>query len=123
MAIVDPSEGTVRALQTLRNAHGDSYTHAFPSMTRGRAATWAADAPTVDQKVMWVVSRSAKRAGLEHMAPHDLRRTHITEGLNTGATVADMQAQAGHANAATTLRYAQATEAVQRRQRINFRFA
>ena len=50
-------------------------------------------------------------------------RTHITEGLNTGATVADMQAQAGHVNAATTLRYAQATDAVQRRHRINFRFA
>ena len=123
VAIVDPSEGTVRALQTLRNAQSGGYTYVFPSMTRGRAATWAADTPTVDQTVMRVVSQTAKRAGLGELAPHDLRRTHITEGLNTGATVADMQAQAGHANAATTLRYAQATEAVQRRHRINFRFA
>ena len=122
-AIVDPSEGTVRALQSLRNAQGGNYTHVFPAMTRGRTATWAADTPTVDQTVMRVVSQTAKRAGLGDLAPHDLRRTHITEGLNTGATVADMQAQAGHVNAATTLRYAQATEAVQRRHRINFRFA
>lgn len=123
VGIVDPSERTVRALQSLRNAQGGGYTHVFPSMTRGRTATWAADTPTVDQTVMRVVSQTAKRAGLGDLAPHDLRRTHITEGLNTGATVADMQAQAGHANAATTLRYAQATEAVQRRHRINFRFA
>ena len=123
VALVDPSEGTVGALQSLRQAQGDSYTHVFPSMTRGRAATWAADTPTVDQTVMRVVSQTAKRAGLGNLAPHDLRRTHITEGLNTGATVADMQAQAGHVNAATTLHYAQATDAVQRRHRINFRFA
>ena len=123
MAIVDPSGGTVGALQSLRQAQGGNYTYVFPAMTRGRTATWAADTPTVDQTVMRVVSQTAKRAGLGNLAPHDLRRTHITEGLNTGATVADMQAQAGHVNAATTLRYAQATEAVQRRHRINFRFA
>ena len=64
-----------------------------------------------------------KTGGLADLAPHDLRRTQITEGLNTGATVADMQAQAGHVNAAMTLRYAQATVVVQRRHRINFRFA
>lgn len=44
VAIVDPSEGTVRALRTLRSAQGDNYTRVFPSMTRGRKATWAADA-------------------------------------------------------------------------------
>ena len=123
VAIVDPSEGTVRALESVRNAQGDRYIYVFPSMTRGRTATWAADTPTVDQTVMRVVSQTARRAGLGDLAPHDLRRTHITEGLNTGATVADMQAKAGHANAATTLRYAQATDAVRRRHRINFRFA
>lgn len=113
VAIVDPCEGTVRALQSLRDAQGGSYTHSFPAMTRGRTAAWAADTPTVDQTVLRVVSQTAKRAGLGDLAPHDLRRTHITEGLNTGATVADMQAQAGHANAATTLRYAQVTDAHQ----------
>ena len=63
---------------------------------------------------------TARKAGIGRVAPHDLRRTHITEGLNTGATVADMQAQAGHVNAATTLRYAQAHEAQERRRRISF---
>ena len=123
VAIVDPSEATVGALQSWRNAQAGDYTYVFPLMTRGRTATWAADTPTVDQTVMRVVSETAKRAGLGDLAPHDLRRTHITEGLNTGATVANMQALAGHVNAATTLHYAQATDAVQRRHRINFRFA
>ena len=93
------------------------------ALYRGQLRHWPADTPTVDQSVMRVVSQTAKRAGLADLVLHDLRRTHITEGLNTGATVADMQAQAGHVNAATTLRYAQATEVVQRRHRINFRFA
>ncbi|MDE2819061.1 MAG: tyrosine-type recombinase/integrase [Chloroflexota bacterium] len=62
VAIVDPSEGTVQALQSLRHAQGGSYTHVFPSMTRERTATWAADTPTVDQTAMRVVSQTAKRA-------------------------------------------------------------
>ena len=64
VALVDPSEGTVGALQSLRHAQAGNYTHVFPSMTRGRTATWAADTPTVDQTVMRVVSQTAKRAGL-----------------------------------------------------------
>ena len=63
-AIVDPSEATLRALQSLRDAQGEGYTYVFPSMTRGRTATWAADTPTVDQTVMRVVSQTAKLAGL-----------------------------------------------------------
>ncbi len=43
VAIVDPSEGTIRALRSLRDAQGGGYTYVFPSMTRGRTATWARD--------------------------------------------------------------------------------
>ncbi len=123
VAIVDASEGTVRALQSLRNAQGGNYAYVLPSMTRRRTATWASDIPTVDQTIMRVVSRTAKLVGLEDPAPHDLRRTHITEELNTGATVADIQAQAGHVNAATTLRNAQASHAQARREKIRLPFA
>ena len=67
-----------------------------------------------------IVNNTARKAGIGHVAPHDLRRTHITIALNGGATVADMQAQAGHVNAATTLLYAQGHDAQERRRRINF---
>ena len=44
--------------------------------------------------------------------------TLITAGLESGGHVRDLQDQAGHANAATTLRYAQASDA-QARTREN----
>ena len=64
---------------------------------------------------MRAVSRTADLAGLGDLAPHDQRRTYITDGLNTGATVVDMQA-----HAPTILRYAQPAEAKSRHLRIAF---
>ena len=40
--------------------------------------------------------------------------------LDNGVPLRDMQVQAGHANPATTLRYAQPSEAKARRERIVF---
>ena len=63
---------------------------------------------------------SGKRIGIERLSAHDLRRAHITLALNNGARLYDMQAQAGHANAATTLLWARSTDANARRMRIAF---
>lgn len=123
VATVDPSARTSTALENLQIAQSNVYDHVFPSMTRGKNSRFAEDKPCSDKTVDRVVKATAAKANLGDLAPHDLRRTHITEGLNAGATVADMQAQAGHVNASTTLRYAQATEATKRRDRISFRFA
>ena len=123
VAIVDPSDRTRTALDDLEIAQGSTYTYVFPAMTRGRKPTFAEDQPLTDKTVDRVVKLTADKAQLGELAPHDLRRTHITEGLNSGASIADMQAQAGHVNASTTLNYAQATDAVKRRDRITFRFA
>lgn len=123
VAIVDPSMKTEVALDDLRRMQEDAYTYIFPNMTPGKSSQFAEDLPCSDKTVDRVVKATATKAGLGDLAPHDLRRTHITEGLNSGATVADMQAQAGHVNASTTLHYAQATNAVKRRERITFRFA
>lgn len=123
VAIVDPSTKTLMALQDLETAQGTTYQYVFPSMTRGKNPSFADDRPCSDKTVDRIVKATADKAQLGELAPHDLRRTHITEGLNSGATIADMQAQAGHVNASTTLGYAQATDAVKRRDRITFRFA
>ena len=119
VAIVDHSPVTKMALLTLEEAQGGAYRHVFPRMTAGCNALFAKDKPVFDQKVALIVNNTARKAGIGHMAPHDLRRTHITIALNGGATVADMQAQAGHVNAATLL-YAQGHDAQERRRRINF---
>ena len=120
VAIIDHSPVTKMALQTLAEAQGAVYHCIFPRMTAGRNALFAQDKPVFDQKVALIVNNTARKAGIGHVAPHDLRRTHITIALNGGATVADMQAQAGHVNAETTLLYAQGHDAQQRRRRIYF---
>ena len=43
--------------------------------------------------------------------------------LESGGHVRDLQEQAGHANAATTLRYAQASDARARKEKIRLPFA
>lgn len=58
-----------------------------------------------DQAVYNMLRERARRAGLPHMTPHDLRRTFVGDALDLGidlATVADI---AGHASADTTRRY------------------
>ena len=69
---------------------------------------------------MRLLSRSSARAGIGHLSAHDLRRTHITLALDRGAPLQDMQAQAGHANPSTTLRYAQPSDAKDRRATDRF---
>lgn len=120
VAIADVTAGTVRAMQTLRAAQGQEYEFVFPRMTRGKGARFADDKPANSQTVMTVVTRTANLADVGHISPHDLRRTHITTALDNGATLADMQAQAGHSRGETTLRYAQAIQAKARRGRIQF---
>ena len=115
VAIVDHSPVTKMALQALAEAQGGAFRYVFPRMTIGRNPLFAADKPVFDQRVALIVKSTARKAGIGHVAPHDLRRSHITIALNGGATVADMQAQAGHVNAASTLLYAQ-----ERRRRISF---
>ena len=107
-AILDSTEGTELALRRLRESQVETSQFLFASTTPGRGTKWLADTPTSDEVVALVVGKAAKLAGLGKLAAHDLRRTLITMGLESGGHVKDLQDQAGHANAATTLRYAQA---------------
>ena len=51
-------------------------------------------------------------------APHDARRTLLTDILNNGGSVADAQFIAGHSNPQTTLRYAKVSDAKEVKGRI-----
>lgn len=79
------------------------------------------DISVTDKTVYNVVKETARRADLE-FAPHDIRRTHITELLANDGLLADVQAQAGHTTAAMTLHYAQPVEAHKRRNRFKTRY-
>ena len=119
-AIADVTEATKRALLALWQAQAGAYDCLFPTMTAGRNPRFEADEPMSAQTIVRLLSRSSKRAAIGHLSAHDLRRTHITLALDNGAPLQDMQAQAGHANPSTTLRYAQPSDAKSRRERIAF---
>jgi site-specific recombinase XerD len=60
----------------------------------------------LSQNVVWYVVRSCcKRAGLDHIAPHDLRRTCAKLCHSSGGELEQIQFLLGHASVQTTERY------------------
>ena len=60
----------------------------------------------ISQNVVWYVVRSCcQRAGLEHIAPHDLRRTCAKLCHDRGGELEQIQFLLGHASVQTTERY------------------
>jgi site-specific recombinase XerD len=60
----------------------------------------------ISQNVVWyVVKTCAERAGLEHIAPHDLRRTCAKLCHSSGGELEQIQFLLGHASVQTTERY------------------
>ena len=119
-AIADITDETIQSLTALWEAQDGAYDHIFPTMTAGYNPRFYTDEAMNAETIVRVVSGGGRRIGIERLSAHDLRRTHITLALNSGAPLSDMQAQAGHANAATTLLYARPADAKTRRARIAF---
>ena len=60
----------------------------------------------ISQNVVWhVVSKACLRSGLEHIAPHDLRRTCAKLCHSTGGELEQIQFLLGHVSVQTTERY------------------
>ena len=60
----------------------------------------------ISQNVVWyVVKTCCQRAGLEHIAPHDLRRTCAKLCHSNGGELEQIQFLLGHASVQTTERY------------------
>ena len=66
------------------------------------------------QALMMRLRRRAEEAGISHCSPHDLRRTFVSQALESGADLAMVQALAGHASPATTQRYDRRPEEAKR---------
>jgi len=87
----------------------------------GKGSRIRADRPLSGTDVYRIMEATEKRTGVE-FKPHDLRRTFITEALTTGVNITEVKAQAGHAKADTTLRYARAVDAQARRSLLRLRY-
>lgn len=108
-------EAAIAALQTWRQTNAGEYV--FPAAWKN--GRMRGDEPMTADAVYRIVKQTEQLTGVE-FRPHDARRTMITEALATGTPLADVQAQAGHANASTTLLYAQAVDARNREFRLRY---
>lgn len=57
------------------------------------------------QAIRDVIHRRAQQAGVENVTPMDLRRSFVSEQLNSGVDIATVAKIAGHSNVQTTARY------------------
>jgi integrase len=108
------------ALTQWQHTQGTGRQYVFCSVNKGNHL--GPDKPMTPTSVYRVVKATERSANLKHFSPHDARRTLITELLATGTPLADAQAQAGHSQGQTTLRYAQAIDARQRRRSGRLRY-
>lgn len=70
----------------------------------------------MDRHAAWkVVRRLARAAGVEHaVCPHDCRHGFVTNALDAGVSLRDVQDAAGHADPRTTRRYDRARHSLDR---------
>lgn len=67
------------------------------------------------EAIYHILARRAKEAGLDHLTPHDLRRTFVSDLLDAGVDLSIVQGLANHANVTTTARYDRRPAAARRR--------
>jgi len=91
-----------QALDEWTSAAGVTKARVFRAVARG-GKVWGSG---ISENVVWYVVRSCcQRAGLEHIAPHDLRRTCAKLCHTNGGELEQIQFLLGHASVLTTERY------------------
>lgn len=130
----NPSTGTFRLLRTKGRKAREAYVHDEGHAALARWIAIRGDEPgplfcrirpngrilptvPISAHRLWEVLRErAEAAGLvEHLSPHDLRRTFGGELLERGADLSTVQQLMGHASAATTAGYDKRTAETRRR--------
>lgn len=104
--------GTREALTNWLKLRGDEPGPLFwPMLKSGRSVPRR----LTDQAILYLLQERTKQAGINHLSPHDMRRTFISDLLDAGADISSVQKLAGHANVSTTIRYDRRGEAAKRK--------
>ncbi len=104
--------GAVAALDDWLAVRGDWGGALFVAVTKGGKIGRVALSP---QTVYDVLARRTTSAGVDHLSPHDLRRTYAGDLLDAGADLSVTQQLLGHAAPVTTARYDRRGEGAKRR--------
>lgn len=84
----------------------------FPRMSR--AGKVLNDIPMTGTALAMLLQRRSRDAGVLPIRPHDLRRTHATDALESGCDLLALQGVLGHSSPAVTARYDRRGEASRR---------
>lgn len=104
--------GAQQALQAWLGLRGHEPGPLFVAVTRGGQIGCR---PLSTQAVAEALARRARRAGIDRVRPHDLRRTHIGDLLDLGADLSVVSRMVGHADVSTTGTYDRRPDAAKRR--------
>jgi integrase/recombinase XerD len=83
----------------------------FLPLTKGGKLCWRR---LTDKSVSWILQVRASQAAVRDFSPHDMRRTCISNLLDSGADLVTVAELAGHASVTTTAKYDRRGEAAKR---------
>jgi site-specific recombinase XerD len=96
------TNGSMKALLAWLEARGGAAGPLFVPINKGGKIALR---PMTEQAVYNMLAKRAEAAGIDHLSPHDLRRSFVSDLIDAGADISAVQQLAGHANISTTLRY------------------
>jgi integrase len=108
-------DDVIESLKALRRAQGGEFEWVFCHVDKHGNPH---DKPITGQLIYLVVKQTERMTGIG-FSPHDARRSLITGLLDDDAPLHEVQAQAGHTKADTTMRYAKARDAGKRREKYD----
>lgn len=106
------TNGGLKALQAWLVVRGNGEGTLFLPIRKGGIVEPRRMTP---QAVLVILEKRAAEAGVQHLSPHDLRRTFISDLLDAGADISTVQSLAGHSSVQTTARYDRRGEAAKRK--------
>ncbi len=104
--------GAARALTDWLAMRGDNAGALFVAVNKSGVL---ADGRLTSQAIYNMLQKRASEAGVKSFSPHDMRRTFVSDLLDSGADIATVSKMAGHANITTTARYDRRPEDAKRK--------